>query len=389
MVCRCQPPRQTSVQGHSDTLLAYFSRLSIGEMQSALSAAPEAIFLHEIVFKTAGRAGSTSLQVSLNRARSTELEAVAGPPTLAPPRGPCAQASGVNQSQGPNPLKDPVKQPSKIPADTALWMKPADPEELTLRPRSYPPSDCGVPPFVGLRVNNMGILGALIGTTLFYFLGIISFFFVITPALAQVNWGTAFVVFMAFGVIIWFIIILSNITPEEMKELDFNKETDRIPTAKKTMYLGPDGTPEQFCMWISKAKHKCHGDLVDNRTLRLRWMRCSIGQARSHGSFTGEPLLCSFESAQKMVVDEFPGWRIPSIEELRTLVYLDNKTPYINPHYFPTTTPSIYFSSTEISGKRKMILGIDFSTGSEVQIPRRRKLGFVRLVRDIPRLNGS
>ena len=62
-------------------------------------------------------------------------KALVGPPTLAPRPKPCAQASGVNQSQGPNPLKDPVKQPSKSPADTTLWMKPADPEELCRRVR--------------------------------------------------------------------------------------------------------------------------------------------------------------------------------------------------------------------------------------------------------------
>ena len=233
----------------------------------------------------------------------------------------------------------------------------------------------------------MGIIFALIGYTIFFFLGIMSFFFVILPGLTQVDWGTIFVVFMGLGVISVFILFLSHKAPEEKNDFDFDKGTDRSPIAKRHMYLGPDGTPTQFRMWISKAKHRCHGDLVDNKTLRLRWMRCSIGQTRYHGSCTGEPLLCSFEMAQKMVANEFPGWRIPSIEELRTLVYLGNKTLNINPHYFPATTPSIYFSSTETSGKRKMILGIDFSTGSEVRIPRRRKLGFVRLVRDIPRLS--
>jgi hypothetical protein len=232
----------------------------------------------------------------------------------------------------------------------------------------------------------MGILLGLIGWSIVFFIGIMGFLFGVFPALSQVNWGTVFAVIMALGVISLVVMAFSGgLESNENNEPGKEQGNSERSSGAKKIYMGPDRAPTTFQMRVSRVKYERLGDLVDNRTLRLRWMRCSIGQTWYRGGCTGEPHSLNFERARRLVTKEYPGWRIPTIGELRTVVRLKKNGPIVDPKYFPKTPPSVHFSSTKIPGKGQTILGIDFSTGLEVTCSPRKDFGFVKLVRDISR----
>jgi hypothetical protein len=76
-----------------------------------------------------------------------------------------------------------------------------------------------------------------------------------------------------------------------------------------------------------------NGTALDKKT-GLLWMRCLVGQTWSGSTCSGEGKEFNWEDAKKQS-DRFAGysdWRIPTIEELRTLVYCSSGKP----EYFRT-----------------------------------------------------
>jgi len=58
----------------------------------------------------------------------------------------------------------------------------------------------------------------------------------------------------------------------------------------------------------------------------------------------------------------FSDWRVPSEEELKTIVDFNRRKPSINTAYFPNTQSSFYWSST--TGKWDWNRVVDFGNGS-------------------------
>ena len=56
-------------------------------------------------------------------------------------------------------------------------------------------------------------------------------------------------------------------------------------------------------------------------------------------------------------------WRLPSIEELKTIVVSTKSTVMIDPIAFPDTKPSIYWSSTTFESNPSNAMIVDFSNG--------------------------
>jgi len=56
-------------------------------------------------------------------------------------------------------------------------------------------------------------------------------------------------------------------------------------------------------------------------------------------------------------------WRLPSIEELRTIVDLTKSDLTIDPIAFPETKPSLYWSATTFDANYKNAMVVDFSNG--------------------------
>lgn len=143
---------------------------------------------------------------------------------------------------------------------------------------------------------------------------------------------------------------------------------------------------------VDPPKHKPdnkrieHYKVYDNGTAldtqrNLLWMRCSIGQTWGDSSCSGKVKYFSWEDAKKQstIFTGYSDWRLPTIEELRSLVYCsngkpnyfsmgknfdkanndsgcmgesersykDHKSPTILQHIFPNTDDFLYWSSSE------------------------------------------
>jgi hypothetical protein len=82
--------------------------------------------------------------------------------------------------------------------------------------------------------------------------------------------------------------------------------------------------------------------VLDERT-NLQWARCSLGQQwQEAGGCVGTPKKFTYDEATKATLPA--GWRLPTPEELKTLVDEGCKNPTIDPRAFPNTPPDPYWA---------------------------------------------
>jgi outer membrane protein OmpA-like peptidoglycan-associated protein len=95
------------------------------------------------------------------------------------------------------------------------------------------------------------------------------------------------------------------------------------------------------------------GTVMDKKT-NLMWMRCALGQIWTDNACTGVPKLIQWQSAldtaKTMVFAGRKDWRIPTQEELRSLVEEQCHDPAIDLVAFPNVPPSsVYWSATPVT----------------------------------------
>ena len=121
-------------------------------------------------------------------------------------------------------------------------------------------------------------------------------------------------------------------------------------------------------------------EVRDNKT-GLIWQRCSLGQ-RGEQCQLGEPLLLDWISVQRRVESNIksPAWRLPTPQELRTLIEEQCSDPSINLEIFPNSPSDIYWAS-EIDSQQEVIPWfVSFRLGY-AGIQKQQSMLMVRLVR--------
>lgn len=127
------------------------------------------------------------------------------------------------------------------------------------------------------------------------------------------------------------------------------------------------------------------GSMVTDRDTRLTWDRCTAGENWKNGRCEGSIKLMSLAAAKKYAETRGGGWRVPTIEELSSIIEVRCHDPSINPAIFPNVRALVegrspYWSSTPFEAIPTMNYLVDFLTG-EIDA---RSQGFsigVRLVR--------
>ncbi len=127
------------------------------------------------------------------------------------------------------------------------------------------------------------------------------------------------------------------------------------------------------------------GVVLDIRT-GLMWKRCSEGQSGTNCEIGFAPTYAwstALTRAQTLNSTGFAGhtdWRVPNIEELRSIAAINCGFPAINETAFPNTPSNLFWTSSAIRYNSSRAWSIEFRRGTD--IPDNSGFGsHVRLVR--------
>jgi hypothetical protein len=97
----------------------------------------------------------------------------------------------------------------------------------------------------------------------------------------------------------------------------------------------------------SSERYAFKGDIVIDNATNLVWARCSVGQSWSETSAdcTGTALKFTYDEATK--ASHPVGWRLPTPDELKTIVVEGCENPSIDTRLFPRTAPDPYWAVDE------------------------------------------
>lgn len=125
------------------------------------------------------------------------------------------------------------------------------------------------------------------------------------------------------------------------------------------------------------------GAVVLDRQTGLQWMRCSVGQMLVDDFCAGLANRYTWDQAKALESDLAGNrnWRLPTVEELQTLVQYQIFNPAIDPRAFPNTPPANFWSASEAAYDAFYAWTIHFANGFSNWRHKRQRFE-VRLVRD-------
>jgi len=91
--------------------------------------------------------------------------------------------------------------------------------------------------------------------------------------------------------------------------------------------------------------------IVMHTPTRLIWQRCAVGQSWTGTTCSGTPSTFTWDAA-KVLKSSFAGqtdWRVPTEEELLSLVDYSGWSPAINTTWFPNTDATIFWSASALA----------------------------------------
>lgn len=118
----------------------------------------------------------------------------------------------------------------------------------------------------------------------------------------------------------------------------------------------PETTP------VSRFRTEEQADTVFDTKTGLTWKRCTEGQAYAEGRCQGAPALWKWSDAVAKFSVQGDGWRIPSVDELSTIVEHRCRTPSANSVLFPDTPSSAFWSATASTSKVESAWWVSFFT---------------------------
>lgn len=116
----------------------------------------------------------------------------------------------------------------------------------------------------------------------------------------------------------------------------------------------------------------------DTRT-GLTWQRCSVGQVWRQRTCVGEPTKLRYDDAIALA-EQTPGWRLPQVYELVSLVDYSRYDPAIDLKAFPTTPAYYYWTATIVAEHPTYAWDVNFDSGDVTQSGRVQE-SYVRLVK--------
>ena len=124
-----------------------------------------------------------------------------------------------------------------------------------------------------------------------------------------------------------------------------------------------------FAPLASHAQFFEEGHLVRDVRNNITWLRCSVGQRWDYdtGKCVGKVVRLNHEEIKDAIAqaDQQLGgsWRLPSVEELETLICEDCEPPKIRTKYFPDIQREAYWTGSQNFFNSKMYWSVNFMTG--------------------------
>jgi len=111
------------------------------------------------------------------------------------------------------------------------------------------------------------------------------------------------------------------------------------------------------------------GVITDNLT-NLVWQKCSMGQT-ADSECTGTASTDTWENALSycenlVILEGTSDWRLPNINELKTIVDISRSNPAIHIGFFPNAATNFYWTSTTKSNDTTMAWVVSFNLGSVI-----------------------
>ena len=107
-----------------------------------------------------------------------------------------------------------------------------------------------------------------------------------------------------------------------------------------------------------------NGSVVRHETTGLEWRRCSEGMIWSGSYCSGNAQSYVWKDALQHA-DNLTGWRLPDIDELRSIVEHCRVGPTINQQVFPNTPTSGFWSASTSSGESGRAWTLLFLNGND------------------------
>ena len=108
--------------------------------------------------------------------------------------------------------------------------------------------------------------------------------------------------------------------------------------------------------------------VLDTRS-HLSWQRCAVGQRFEHNHCLGSPKLMTLDEAQAAASKSAQTWRVPTIQELASLISPSCQPPMVNTTLFPDVVEMAegkakYWSSSPVKDMPMLTYNVDFIAGA-------------------------